>query len=1019
MAKYALSVQKAAISGRGSSSSALASGVSTQVTQQTYAQRLASSLGISEAEAVQRLNQLGVSTAKATAVIPDSGGDVDLSPKSSLSAALKELNKAIMGGASKEEISALANAYSHGEKVQYAPTVVQKYTQPDGTFNLVQAVKDNVSRDYLINDVGMDANVVDAVALMNSKGLMDAQGQYSPPQAIAAGVPYETLASLGLTKHEYNDWQQKITAGEYAGYGAGLEYAQRTLSKDYIPTIEEFELAHPEIKTAGERIAAYKAQYGNFSYSSHLVKYPGGRSNWEYEKVPTQLSRSWTTEFTPPKELTAVPEQLTIGHSVTQIPPAIPQTYHIAPVSSEAFTKQFVQAAKDKGLEPEGKKEKAAWKELMTGEASKEYAARYGKSAVALGVTTQAVGTVFPVVKGLYYPESKGITLGQIELTGVNLALLGGGTEALSGITKGLSAAGRSVTKLGGKLFGVKPAAVATPASESLNTLIANVEKAGVEVAQGEKVLSGLKAGTPSYAMTKANLRAAQGKLEVASTKLEQALTKSPLTAPEGAQPAMIYTAGQWRQLPYRAPATEWELGGTYHPYNPATKKFELPRFGVTYRASPGSLWFMKSPKGKITTHYTPSKLTWQRNVMPTTRELARLQGITDIYGEANLPALRRFGITYGETQPYRAVGIEAPYYSEVWLYPRVAPPPLESIKLPKAYPALERIPQATYGEFTPERFGAGKPVYTVAEAEAGGGELWNPFHIPTSRVRVPPVVDISPASARVKPEQYTEPQLYYQWEKLGDYVYLRPTYNPRAIIVPAGTEGGVSQRRLVAPALTPSPIAVPELSSAAATAPATSTSTSTETATETQTETQPATKPATKTTTTTTDIPTSIEPTPIPPDFTGPGDEFFRPPILFPKPGGAGGETGSRGYTKHGKHSAYIKMFGEIPELRVYLPAIFGEKRAPRISSSLWAKLQHHPEIETLEETGIESTPFGKKRVFTVAEKFKVTTGAKGVKEISRIPTKKGFVNLTGINIPDRYYLGHKLPEGSVSEVI
>ena len=1153
LAKYAISTSIHSIRPSAHGTSYGSSSSASQVTQQTYAQRLASNLGISEAEAIQRLNTLGISTARATAVIPDSGGDIDLSPKSSLSVALKEINKAVMSGASEDEISALTNAYYHGEKVQYAPTVVQKYTQPDGTFNLVQAVKDNVSRDYLTDNVGLDAGVVDAVALMNSKGLIDAQGQYSPPQAIAAGVSYETLASLGLTKHEYNDWQQKITTGEYAGYGAGLEYAQRTLSKDYIPTVEEFKLAHPEIKTEGERIAAYKTQYGNFSYSSDLVKYPGGRSHWEYEKVPTQLSRSWTTEFTPPKELTAMPAQLTTAHSVTPILPTIPKTYHFAPVSSEGFTKQFIQAAKDKGLEPEGKKEKATWKELMTREANKEYAARYGEKAAALSVTTEAAGTVFPVVKGLYYPESEGITLGQMELTGVNLALLGGGTEALAGITKGLSAAGRSVTKLGGKLFGVKPVSVAREIS--LPEAIAGVE-------QGQAVLSGLKAGTPAY-------EAAKTQLETASAQLEQAVARARLTAPEGAQPIIEPITG--KTLPYRAAPTLEELGGVrYHPvYKEVTiqkpwgqtgtaklVRWEAPsRIGATYRASPESLRFMKSPEGKVTWHRIPSKITIQENVMPTTtRTLARLQGIGDTYGRIyapeaspgnvqkfvtsrgseyriigkgtqrtmtpeiqaeqglsnptcptssvtyyltkkqaeqigtmwmgkdwefhisannelvvaaltqkgnlgiyanlgkvattperglspleifgdetgsvgyhigdvitkisragnqlareNLPALGKFGGIYGETQPYKAVSIEAPYYSEVWLYPRVAPSPLEGIKLPKAYPALERIPQATYGEFTPERFGAGKPVYTVAKPE----ELLSPPWIPKSRVIAPPLLGTSP----VKVQTYTEPQLYYQWETLGGLTYLRPTYNPKAIIILAGTGGGVSQRRLVAPALAPLPIVIPKLSSAAATALATSTATSTEAATQTETEAQPAIKPATKTTTATTEIPTPIETTPIPPDL--PGDEFIPIPIPFPKLGGAGGETGSRGYTKHGRRSAYIKMFGKIPELRVYLPAIFGEKRVPRISSSLWAKLQHHPEIETLEETGIESTPFGKKRVFTVAERIKVTTGAKRIKEISHIPTKGGFVNPAEVTIPDRYYLGHKLPEGSVSEVI
>jgi len=137
--------------------------------------------------------------------------------------------------------------------------------------------------------------------------------------------------------------------------------------------------------------------------------------------------------------------------------------------------------------------------------------------------------------------------------------------------------------------------------------------------------------------------------------------------------------------------------------------------------------------------------------------------------------------------------------------------------------------------------------------------------------------------------------------------------------------------------------------------------------------------------------------------------------------------------YTKHGLKSLYLKLFGTLPGLAIYMPEPWIELKPPKIGKLLWKKRGRLPEgVEVIKEGEVELTPFGKKRVHRVVERRRMAAGAKetsqllaqmaknqqvmgigAIKPLGKIGgrAKRKLLGAEAASEMNRFYLGHKLP--------
>lgn len=161
-----------------------------------------------------------------------------------------------------------------------------------------------------------------------------------------------TLRIAGFTQEQIDTAKTKIQPQDMsmaAGYMAGLEKVEQMSQPDYIPTVEEYKAANPDM-TVGELVNSYREKYGNYEQAYTYQSYPGGNSQYIYENVPTSLIS--TPSY--------VPEEAQIGH--------------------DSYVAQYLGAIESAGFQPT---------EDMKMQASNDYYRRYG--AVS-GITTQAIG---------------------------------------------------------------------------------------------------------------------------------------------------------------------------------------------------------------------------------------------------------------------------------------------------------------------------------------------------------------------------------------------------------------------------------------------------------------------------------------------------------------------------------------------------------------------------------------------------------------------------------------------------
>jgi hypothetical protein len=142
-------------------------------------------------------------------------------------------------------------------------------------------------------------------------------------------------------------------------------------------------------------------------------------------------------------------------------------------------------------------------------------------------------------------------------------------------------------------------------------------------------------------------------------------------------------------------------------------------------------------------------------------------------------------------------------------------------------------------------------------------------------------------------------------------------------------------------------------------------------------------------------------------------------PTLIAPKP--------SVKIEKHGTHSTYVGVPEEIPEGE-YSIEEWMAKKPEHISEQQWLKLGRSTQgVMVLEEPEDEDellvTPFGKRRVLTVAERAYLKGGAKkqalgtfdietGKKKVSRKMSKSQARKLYGHGGYDRDYIYTRQPE-------
>ncbi len=747
--------------------------------------------------------------------------------------------------------------------------------------------------------------------------------------AAGAGIDASVVRNAGydVSQEKYNE--AKILAeklgvgGVYAGYSAGTEFASKMKSEDYVPTFEEYSAQHQGMNT-GEKVNTYKEKYGDFSQSTSLIgteKYPGGHSKWKYENTPTSLQKPEIkvgniAEAFKPKAIDF--SQVAVSGRVTS---SIPLEGKVkAPVSSEGYIAQFIQALEDKGLAPKG--DKGTWETQMRAVAYKDYSEKYGAGTAVKSSLSEAYGMLgFPAATSAAAPE-RSPTAGQWVITGLNIVtladIIGGGAISSLAI-KGAS-----------KIPGIR--GIGAFASEAeVSSTISRLENASANLGKARRATAELKVGSTTYEKALGQLKLAQAEYETAASALERVMPRVKMT------PAQI----------------------------------------------------------------------------------ERLQGITEIHAKELHPSLwqplQKFGAISGEG--YRAVGVSAPEYLETTLLPRVKPSASEGLVIPESrYPTISRIPGLSYGEFTPERYGAGQPIWKAVGAKELSEGLWNPYVGGSFyQTRTP----INPAAAkdiyrgggvrattaepstgtmtewqRARLTGTTEEPIYSWYETTPSGLLIRKVSSfPIPATIPVEK---VTPPEVIAPIIKPIPATTSEPTpSVMPTLVQTSTPTSIAMPIPTPTPavvavTSPSSIPTPSPTPAPSPAPTSV-PTPVTPKINIPDlwipppvpyvpPEKVPPPILIPPKFKFPSISIGGGVSRHGLHSVYVKYTQNIPRLVVYLPEWEGLKPAS-IGKKTWRKLGGIPtgvELLSPESEEFEETPFGRKRVRTVVARASMKAGAR-----------------------------------------
>ena len=414
-------------------------------------------------------------------------------------------------------------------------------------------------KDYQVSRTPMTSSQLEQI---EGKGLTtgyDIKGYITdqPETAMA------TLLTADFTRAQINEAIKPPEAlgKEYAGYTAGQEFIDNVKSKDYIPTVEEYNTLHPEM-TAGQLTNTYEKTYGNIKTAranlGGIKKYPGGFSQWEYDNVPTVLALK---SITPKLDLNQsafiesyykekgydISPAYATPQAQTEYKKAIDawREYSNAPViSHDTYVAQYLQAVESAGIKPT---------EDTRIKASSEYAKTYGGTTAGISqLTGMSIRAGLPAMRAAY-PEYKVSDITPLEwtLTGINAALITAPlwippvTKLTSGVLQ-LTKPGRWVVQ---RLSPLVSDAVATKA---INAVINSSD----DVARLRTTLGGLKVGTPAYNTTLKNLQSAAMGYQNASKTLEGLVSRMSMSGTQLAQlqkitevHAKMATLG--RQLPF------------------------------------------------------------------------------------------------------------------------------------------------------------------------------------------------------------------------------------------------------------------------------------------------------------------------------------------------------------------------------------------------------------------------------------------------------------------------------------